>query len=161
MRSSMFGWSLLCLGGLCCTLQAEEPKDPLATLQGEWQATQFVDNGYEIPKPVVDHLRVTIKGDKLSYVLPDVDDPAKPSPLKIEIAIAVHADQPQAMDAKLTQGPFKEKLRYGIYDLEKDTLRICLPLLPTAKRVTTFESVKGSGLCQLTLRRINPATLPK
>lgn len=146
---------VVALLSMCCVLRAEDSKSVLERLQGEWQATRLVLDGVEWPKPVVEHLKVTIKGDRLSYTLPEYDDPTTPSRVHVEADVTVdplhHAFDITAPEDRLRRYPLR-----GIYMLQEDVLRFSIPGQSTSKRLAKLDSPEGSNVSQWTLRRIKP-----
>ncbi len=137
-------------------LLAEQPASDLDKLQGEWQATEFIGCGHAFPQQVVDHLKVSIKGGRLSYTLPRFDDPTKPSNVKVDAEIVVGPGTPQTIDVRMLQGRTKSDPARGVYELRGDTLRICLSSgEPGAgsERVTSLGPSRASRATQMTLRR--------
>jgi uncharacterized protein (TIGR03067 family) len=137
-------------------LRAEQPPSELDKLQGEWQATQFIGCGYEFPKHVVDHLKVTIKANHLSYTIPKFDDPEKLSNARVETEFVLGPGKPQTIDVRMVQGRTKSDPLRGVYELDGDVLRICLSrgeIGASMERVTTLQLPKGSNATQLTLKR--------
>lgn len=160
----------LLLVAVCCLsvgsqALAQQPANDLDQLQGEWQAVEFVASGYDLPKRVVDHLKIVIKDDHLSYTLPKFDDPTRPSNVKVNAEIVLGPGAPSTIDVRMVQGRTKIEPLRGVYELRGDTLRICLPSgEPGAgtERLTTLGPSKASKATQLTLKRCaDPNQSPK
>lgn len=151
----------LVLVAFCClsvnsAALAQQPANNLDQLQGEWQATEFIASGFDLPKRVVDHLTIVIKDDHLSYTLPKFDDPTKPSTVKVDAEILVGPGTPQTIDVRTVQGRTKTEPLRGVYELRGDTLRICLPSGEpgsSPERLIDLGPSKASKATQLTLRR--------
>jgi uncharacterized protein (TIGR03067 family) len=50
-------------------------------------------------------------------------------------------------------GGFKGKTNLGLYQLEGDTLKLCMPNEPTEERPTKLASPEGSDLILMTLKK--------
>ncbi len=130
--------------------RAPLPKGPAIKdedrLQGLWQAESLVANGQDAPAEAVKVFQLRFKGSAIAF-LPD----------NREHAFALDSTaEPKALD--LTPGDGKEKgkkLACAIYELDGDTLRICMDKEGTAdKRPTEFKAAAGSGLALLVLKRV-------
>ena len=137
------------------SLRAEQPQSDLDKLQGEWQATGLVLSGTEWPKPVVKHLNLTIKGDRVSYTLPDYNNPIKPSEVHVEADVTLDPKH-HAIDITAPEDHSHRYPLRGIYELQGDVLHFSIPGASTEKRLTRFDSREGSKVNQWTLRRIKP-----
>jgi len=64
--------------------------------------------------------------------------------------------EPKVIDLKPLYDPFKGQTCPGIYELDGDTLKLCLPNEPLAARPTELKAGAGSRLCLFTLKRSKP-----
>ena len=119
-------------------------------LQGAWQVTEGVSDGRPVPREQLERMKVAFAGEKMSIFPPDGDgrrtventfrlDPGK---------------KPAAIDATRAEGGSEGKTASGIYELDGDTLRLCLPARPEKDRPTEFAAPEKSGLVLPTLKRV-------
>jgi uncharacterized protein (TIGR03067 family) len=111
-------------------------KKELEKLQGTWKVVKAIKDGRAQPEDAVKKMKVSIAGDKLTVdreTTPFVIDPSK-KPATIDITV----------DKKLTL--------QGIYELDKDTLKICVGL-EGVKRPADFKAGENSGCSLLVLER--------
>ena len=119
-------------------------------LQGSWVIIGLVDNGKNVPEEKLraDGIRVVFEADRLSYTEGDVR-----REFRFELDPAA---RPKAIDLTILSGERKGKTSAGIYRMEGDTLRLCVPESPDEPRPTEFASKEGSELVLFTLRRDKP-----
>jgi uncharacterized protein (TIGR03067 family) len=101
-------------------------------------------NGKPIPLDSVKGT-VTFKGDLMA-----VDGPGfKPTEHRIKLD---PSRKPKSLDATTTsEGKGRNSL--GIYQLEGDKIKLCLPIGLRTERPTDFKSAEGSNLVVMTLKR--------
>jgi uncharacterized protein (TIGR03067 family) len=135
--------------GLCFAADAKEDaaKDK-EKLQGTWKVLKATKEGESKSDEDLKKLQVVIAGDKLTFkdgnqgrdeTFAFTIDPAQ-KPATIDLTIE---------KAKLTTA--KQTIK-GIYELDKDTLKICVGL-EGDKRPTEFKSGEKSGTALLVLER--------
>jgi len=147
----MLGVPFCCI---CCillmrTVMAGGEKNDLKKLQGEWMKTDSIYEGERIPpdkgpaKIVVasDQLRVVENNGKITRLYRIEIDPTK-NPAHMDFYLKLGEDE---------KGPLR-----AIYSLDGETLRICLPRLPSQERPKEFSSPKDSKLGLTTFKRANP-----
>jgi uncharacterized protein (TIGR03067 family) len=128
--------ALLILGLL---VTADDTKDATA-IQGTWVVESVVDNG----KP-----NQEIKGDRLIIKNGTITVQRQGEEKKATYKLDPGKD-PKTIDVSESE----PKQEYpGIYRLEGDTLRICVPSQGNGKRPAAFESKPDSGLMLLVLKR--------
>ncbi len=119
-------------------------------LQGDWDVTGFVVGGED---------RLAKKGEKKKYVvnffnnLVNLPDDQRTYSLNLN-----PTEKPKHLDllGQLTPGKQQMMMVHGIYELNGDTLRICVPVGDPTKltnRPTEFASPKGSNWALITLKR--------
>jgi uncharacterized protein (TIGR03067 family) len=119
-------------------------------LQGTWQATAGVANGRPVPGEQVQRVKVVFSGDKMSLFPPDGDGKQT-----LEHTFRVDPSQkPKAIDVTRLEGGGKGKTAQGIYELDGDTLKLCLTSRLEKERPTEFAAPKESGLVLMTLKRV-------
>jgi uncharacterized protein (TIGR03067 family) len=134
-------------------LRGEDAKKDLDKLQGTWAVTAMEKGGEAAPKDVVEKITVTFKGNKIIMDGP-LAAPKGEEPVKPEFTVKLDpAKKPKAIDTTPLSGKFKGKTQMGIYQLEGDELKLCLPNQEVKERPSEFKSPKGSDLAVMTLKR--------
>src|SRR5437660_2296151 len=127
-------------------------KDPLdkeyARFEGNWQIVSLEIEGMKMPAEAIRDARLIIKGKEFT--------------MKDKIAtyrgnFLIDRDKkPKTIDMKFTEGPEKGNTSYGIYELDGDSLKLCLTI--TGKnRPTEFAAKPKSGHGYEYLKREKPA----
>lgn len=123
----------------CSSLAGDDAKTEREKLEGTWLVTAATDNGVEMEADQVKGIKVVFSGDEFSATDGTVTvmkgtftlDPGK---------------KPKAMDLKSTVGRHKGQTVLGVYELDGDTLRLCL-VAPKEKRPEKLEStLDNSGM---------------
>jgi RNA polymerase sigma-70 factor (ECF subfamily) len=132
---------------------AEDAKGDLAKIQGRWLVTTLEAGGESVPAERLNKLSVTFAKDRMtlrgSLAAPSGKEPVKPDfTIKLD-----PTKSPKAIDLTVLNGPEKGKTMLAIYELEGDTLKLCLPNQATKDRPNEFKSPKGSSVGVLTLKR--------
>jgi uncharacterized protein (TIGR03067 family) len=94
-----------------------EAKKDLDRIQGSWVVASGESGGTAIPNEDAKATRFVIKGDKYIYTIPDYREEGT---LKVD-----SSKQPKAIDVKIDEGQNQGETQLGIYDLNKDTLKLC------------------------------------
>jgi uncharacterized protein (TIGR03067 family) len=118
-------------------------------LEGTWEVVELVDNGKSVPKDELKIAKIVFKADKMTLHWPN----KRPR----DFTCALDAKKkPKAIDLTALRGAHKGKVNPGIYQLEGDTLTLCLPSFPGEKgRPAKFKSAPGSELSLMILKRKN------
>lgn len=132
----------------------EDGQSELLALQGAWKVSGLEIGGRVIkanatPLSYLDGFNLVVEGRRMSYFM-------VVSEKKVRVDFDVTLDstkQPETIDARLLGGRWKGKTCLGIYELEGDTLRLCLMDNPSTPRPGTFSSKDGS---LITLQRSKP-----
>ena len=138
------------LAGLGLPTAPGDPKDgafkkELKAMAGTWRPTSAENNGVKThEESLKGNLWIRDAGGKwamqrggetvLVWAVKTIDATKKPRTIDIEVASGTH----------------KEVIYRGIYELDGDTLRICLAMPERAERPTKFSAGKGS-LCALSV----------
>lgn len=129
--------SLIAAAMLAAVAQADDDaKKDLEKMQGEWQVTAFEFSGQKIPKDETDKLSVSIKGDQLTPIS--------------KVATTIKLD-PTTTPKQITLTE-AAKTQYGVYEIDGDTLKLCLSNDELA-RPKAFASEKGSKTILLVMTR--------
>jgi len=126
--------------------KAEAIKKEKQRLQGTWEVLDWVNNGEALPQEEVKLMRIVFSADTLTMSLPKAVG-------KREYTYTLDPTQkPKAIDTTLNVAKLKVKTTTaGIYELEEDTLRLCLARFGSGLRPKEFESSMGSVL--ITMKR--------
>jgi uncharacterized protein (TIGR03067 family) len=119
-------------------------------LDGEWQATAIEADGKATPEP--EPLRIVIKGDELT--IHRADGESRKSKFKADAG-----KSPAAIDLTPDYGVFAGRVCAGIFELDKDRLRICVIERDDrgrdpGTRPTAFKTEPRDGLVLITLKRV-------
>src|SRR5262249_15117335 len=107
----------------------------LKSLQGEWQPFDVEKNGKLITEDP-SGMRIIFHGDEMSFGGGDRKDKFRVDATK----------SPRELFMTISEGQFKGQTVSIIYALEKDELKICMPLVPRSKNPTEFKTKPGDGL---------------
>ncbi|MFO0967720.1 MAG: TIGR03067 domain-containing protein [Gemmataceae bacterium] len=118
---------------------ASDDSKELAKLEGFWKVESALAGGEKIPSELHAKMGFTFKGDDL---IP-ADNPKDVAKVKLD-----PTQKPAAID--LTEK--SKKVSLGIYEVDRDTLKLCLNE-PGQPRPKTFASAKGSRTVYLVLKR--------
>jgi uncharacterized protein (TIGR03067 family) len=116
-------------------------------IQGTWEVVEFIANGTTIPDEVRSKIKVIIKDDKMELTGTGGTD-------RREYVIKLDpTKKPKEIDAVAKFDPYKEKTVPGIYNLDGDLLKLCMPNGPTLERPSEFKAPAGSKLGYMVLKR--------
>ncbi|MCI0462173.1 MAG: TIGR03067 domain-containing protein [Gemmataceae bacterium] len=101
------------------TYAGDDAKKDLEKVQGAWVVTLMEEMGKKAPNEVIKGLGAQIKGDRLTLseqgkVIMDFEIKLDP------------AQKPKAVDFTYLAGEDKGKKELGIYEIEGDTLKLCV-----------------------------------
>jgi uncharacterized protein (TIGR03067 family) len=139
--------------GFGCLLAAGNPKQGApkaekANIQGIWRIERLEDNGEEQKNVQAD---LAIESDRLGvrFLLAGL-------PRATVFTYVVDASKkPNWIDLTYADGDQKGKSRQGIYQLDRDSLMLCLANLG-GKRPAQFQSPQGSKQTLIVLKRDKP-----
>ncbi len=97
-----------------------DAKKDLDQMQGSWVVASGESGGNALPDEQAKATRFVIKGDKYVYTIPDYREEGT---LKAD-----QSKKPKAIDVKIVEGRDQGEMQLGIYDLGKDTLKLCFAL---------------------------------
>jgi uncharacterized protein (TIGR03067 family) len=127
----------------------DDPKGDEDKIQGTWQATEGMSEGKAVPKEQLQGMKVVFSGEKMS-----IFPPGGEGKKTLEYTFRLDpSKKPKAIDATRQDGAGKGKSAQGIYELDGDTLKLCLPSRLEKERPTEFAAPEKSGLILLTLKR--------
>jgi uncharacterized protein (TIGR03067 family) len=113
-------------------------------LQGTWKPVAADYAGAKIPQGELNKIMLQVVGDE--YIV-HADKAVDRGTVKIDAG-----KKPKAMDITGTDGPNKGKTMLAIFELEKDTLRVCYDL-QGKERPTEFSSSKEKPYFLVTYKR--------
>jgi uncharacterized protein (TIGR03067 family) len=123
-----------------------EPKKDLDQMQGSWVVASGESGGNAIADEQAKATRFVIKGDKYIYTIPDYREEGT---LKLD-----QDKKPKAIDVKIVEGRDQGEVQLGIYELAKDTLKLCFaPPGKDNKRPKNFSSNADNDQLLLVLKR--------
>lgn len=134
-------------------LIAAEPPTPDAAkkdvdaIQGTWKLVALEANGEQGPPEIVAALKLTFKGDTLTFA------PGEPGFSNYSYKLDP-TTTPASFDMTHADGPNKGKTDKGIYSLAGNHLRICFG--KADNRPTEFTTTAASGRWMYTLERVKP-----
>jgi len=124
------GWT-----GLLADDKADLEKE-VKKFQGAWTLESSETGGVKIPADDLKGLIVVFEGDK--HTLKKENEVIQIGTQKID-----PSKSPKTIDVTMTKGPSKGAVMLGIYEFEKDTLKVCFD--PEGKkRPKEFKSPEGS-----------------
>jgi len=117
-------------------------------LQGAWTVTTLEMDGRQVPSGMLGGARIVVQGDR--FISTGMGATYEGT-LELDASSA-----PRQINMKFAVGPEKGNINPGIYDLQGDTLKLCLATRGDA-RPSSFASAPGSGVAFETLTRGEPA----
>jgi len=109
----------------------ESAKD-LTKLEGTWKMTAMEVDGKDVPSEKLDSATLTIRGSKYSV---------QSGKAKHEVEIKLDATKtPREIDMQFLDGPNKDRVGRGIYQIDGDKLKICRALDPQDERPKSFKT---------------------
>ena len=136
-------------------MAADTPKDEAIKkeadmLQGIWRVASAERDGMAAPEDEMKKITITIKGDKLTARRTENAD--KPEEKVYEMSFILDPSQkPKCIDVTYMDGERKSESSQGIYELNGDTLKICMSRGNT--RPTEFETKADSQRHLMVLKR--------
>jgi len=115
---------------------ADDPKDELKKLEGTYTMVSGEKDGKNVAEQTIKIAKLVLKGDQHDVKIGDdtFKGTHKVDPSK----------KPKTIDATDTDGPFKGKTVYGIYELDGDTFKVCFAK-PGEDRPKEFSTKSGTG----------------
>lgn len=139
---------------------ADDEADRKSRLQGVWTLTRGETNGKDLGEVLrkrgLDGLKIKFSGDLMTMTGFGAPDHKYRFTLK--------PDHPQTIRLVTveTQGKApKGSVLHGIYKIEKEELKLCLPADPSVERPKKFAAPSGSRLSMLVLKRQSDDDKPR
>jgi uncharacterized protein (TIGR03067 family) len=112
-------------------------KKEMASFQGTWVITAAEKDGQPLGADQLADYKLTIEGDKRTSK--KGDEVVSQSTYKLD-----PKQNPKAIDIAITEGPLKDKVLPGIYEIDGDTQKICIALIGR-DRPKNFSTEAGNG----------------
>jgi uncharacterized protein (TIGR03067 family) len=119
--------------------------EPVDDLQGAWTITTLVMDGQSLPAAMLTGARIVIIGDRFVSTGMGAEYAG--------VLVTDAARRPRQLDMKFDTGPEKGHTHPCIYELEGETLKLCIATQGSL-RPTSFDSPPGSGFAFETLVRV-------
>jgi len=141
-------------GKLADPVRAGKAPSDKEKLQGVWTVTELGWDGETKPLPAGLTGRLVFEGDQYSLgFFTELLQNSQSGSLVYATFKLNSTKSPRQIDLAVSMQP-KNKPWLGIYELDGDNLRLCLPeVAPFDRRPTEFKAGKGSNLKVLTLKR--------
>jgi uncharacterized protein (TIGR03067 family) len=140
---------MLVSAGLLLVQAAGDDPDQkdLDAMQGTWKVVELSEKGEKLTAKEIDPVEVVILATKMA-----VHDDGK---FREELTLKLNAKQkPRAVDLKYTKGPNTGKQESAIYELEGDTLKLCINEKQNGARPTEFKSTKENEFSLVVLKKV-------
>jgi uncharacterized protein (TIGR03067 family) len=138
-RVTQFAAGILLLGAATLVWAGDADK-----LQGKWDVTKVLVGG--VATENLKGVQAVFDKDKMSLV---GEDGKREFKIKLD-----PSKKPKAIDLTALDGDCKDKTNPAIYQLEGDTLKLCLVNDPgNNKRPTEFSSPEGTSVLVMTFKR--------
>ena len=131
--------------GLCGPIARGNAESDAPKLEGTWKPQSAELAGKPFPQPVVDSMKLTLKGE--TYLV-DVGG-------QLDEGKCTHdsAKSPKTIDITGTKGPNEGKTFLAIYELKGDEFNVCYDLSGKS-RPTEFATKPGTKLFLVKYRRV-------
>lgn len=124
---------------------ADDAQQDLKNLTGTWQAVSVERAGEAVPQAEVAKVRLIVEGK--DYIF-------KTGKQTIEGTHRLDPSKdPKMIDAVRTKGPDKGMTLHGIYELDRDTFRVCFSA-PEKARPSEFRTGGEGGLRLFVFKRV-------
>jgi uncharacterized protein (TIGR03067 family) len=118
-------------------------------LEGTWEATSCLQDGVAAPKKEVKTMGLIVKGNNFTFV-------AAGRALMQGTFTIDAGKSPKVIDLKSTLGREMKKTLPSIYELDGDTLKLCLPDPDKLRRPGTFSSTAKNKQVFVVYKRKKP-----
>jgi uncharacterized protein (TIGR03067 family) len=122
-------------------------QDDAAKLNGTWLLVQGEQDGKPLPEEAIRAVKIIIDGDKHTVMVGSD-----------KMVSTHHLDpttKPKSIDAKPTDGPYKDKTLLGIYRIGGDEFTVCFAA-PGKERPKDFTTKSGTGTFVHVWKRQSP-----
>lgn len=138
---------------MACLIAADSPKDDvkkaLEALKATWAFASFETNGQKAPDDAIKNFKLTVSGDEMTFKIG--------GEVKLTVKQLDPSTSPRIIDLEFKDGPQKGDVFEGIYQVDGDTLKICLHATPNIKqRPTEFTGKENSNQILIVFKREKP-----
>lgn len=116
----------------------EKVKKEMDALQGTWKGVSAQESGQALEETQAKSLELIFKGDKYTFKIGGEEQ--ETGTIKVDPNA-----KPKTIDLKIMTGMDKGKLQQGLYELDKDTIKICLGQ-PGKDRPKAVEAKEGASV---------------
>jgi uncharacterized protein (TIGR03067 family) len=124
-----------------------EDKDEVKLMEGNWTPTVAELAGKKFPDEVLKTMKLIVKNDQYTVKVGEIIDKGT---VKLD-----STKKPKEIDIVGTDGPNKGKTFLAIYEIDKDSLKVCYDLSGKA-RPTEFKTKPDTSLFLVTYSREKP-----
>jgi uncharacterized protein (TIGR03067 family) len=107
-----------------------------SNLNGTWVLVRGEQDGKPLPQDTIQGIKMVMDGDKHTLIVGN------------EKMVSTHhldpTTKPKSIDAKASDGPYKDKTLLGIYRIEGDEFTVCFAA-PGKERPKNFTTKTGTG----------------
>jgi uncharacterized protein (TIGR03067 family) len=121
-------------------------KKEVEKFQGSWTGVSLEAGGQKAPDEFAKQNKITFTGDK--YVQTMGGQTVEAGTQKLD-----PTKKPKTMDISVTEGDMKGSTQLGIYEIEGDTLKICVAEHGSKDRPTEFATKAGSRNMLIVLKK--------
>jgi uncharacterized protein (TIGR03067 family) len=143
MIASMF--AALAAVALTAADPAADAKKDLDKLQGTWIMAELEVEGAQVAPERLRGTKLVVKGDK--YIV-TVKNESHETVITLD-----PTKKPKAIDMVFRDGPNKDKVHRGIYEVNGDTFKLCRGREPEAERPKEFGSWPDTGVFLVVWKR--------
>ncbi len=112
-------------------------KKDIKLFEGTWTVTSMEIEGMKAPEETYKNSKLVCKGEEFSFT--DPSGTVYKGKFKID-----PSKKPKTIDITFTDGPNKDEVMLGIYELDETTYKLCAKAM-TKDRPTEFSAKQGSG----------------
>lgn len=138
---------LIVLSGIAAGQEGDAAKKDLAAFQGEWMLAAMEANGEEVSPKRLEGTILIMKADTYQIKVKGKETPA----MTIKLTPKKELSE---IDMIAQEGVNKDKVHKGIYEVTKDTIKICRGLTPEQERPVQFGSWPNTNLFVVTWKRV-------
>lgn len=148
--------ALVCLLSLGAYVRADDDtaKKDLDALQGKWKVTSIEFEGQAPPDGVPENFHFEFEKDVMAVDGPRAAAEGEKEPEKPTVKITLDpSTTPKTIKLKAINGPKKGETISGIYEIEKDGLKLCIPNFKDVESPKEFKTTKGSRLALFVMKK--------
>jgi uncharacterized protein (TIGR03067 family) len=159
--------TLLCVGvGLAIgPVRADDVKKEQDRLKGTWELAGLVVDGTDKPKKFVEDHPFTLifAGNEATYIAENnmINGNRRPRKSRVSFRSKLNikldpGKKPKTIDFIYLDEETKGNTAFGLYEVDGDSLKVCLSVSPNGPRPDKLESKKDTKTLVFILRRVKP-----